>query len=258
MKWRVKDWRKFQHFRDRRPPWIKLYRDLLDDPDWHDLKPDAAKALVMLWLIASEDDGNLPDPRKLAFRMRMNEKQVNQLLNSLTHWLEQVDIGVISPGYLDDAPERETYREETETEAPEAPTVRDELLRVLDSERAEGVIEHRKRLRKPLSVRAAKLLAAELAKAPDPNLAADTLVARGWAGFDVDWLKNKNGHDPPPTITNAPPAGFREAGSTSEYVAYMREKTGDPKLENGDWRLSKWQWVPKDWSPNVVQIKRAG
>ena len=28
---RIKNWKKFQHFRDRKPPWIKLYRDLLGE-----------------------------------------------------------------------------------------------------------------------------------------------------------------------------------------------------------------------------------
>ena len=56
---RIKNWERFQHFKDRRPPWIKLYRELLDDPDWHDLAGDDAKFLVMLWLIASGDHGSL-------------------------------------------------------------------------------------------------------------------------------------------------------------------------------------------------------
>lgn len=111
----VKNWHKFQHFKDRRPPWIKLYRDLLDDPDWHDLDAKAAKNLVMLWLIASENDGKLPDERKLAFRLRLSLKDTKQLLNSLSHWLGQDDFEPISDRYHDDTPERETERE-TETQ----------------------------------------------------------------------------------------------------------------------------------------------
>ena len=93
---RVKNWKKFQHFKDRRPPWIKLYRDLLDDPDWHELSGDEAKALVMMWLVASENDGNLPDPRKLAFRLRTGEREIQTLLKCLSHWLERDDIEAIS------------------------------------------------------------------------------------------------------------------------------------------------------------------
>jgi hypothetical protein len=118
---RVKNWSKFQHFKDRRPPWIKLYKNLLDDPDWHALDGDTAKALVMVWLVASEDEaqqGNLPDPRRLAFRLRTTESKIINALEKMSHWLEQDDITAISPRYQDDAPETET---ETETETDYSP-----------------------------------------------------------------------------------------------------------------------------------------
>jgi len=65
---KIKNCSEFQHFKDRTPPWIKLYRYLLDDPEWHALSGDDAKHLVMLWLIASEDkdmQGTLPDVKKI-------------------------------------------------------------------------------------------------------------------------------------------------------------------------------------------------
>ena len=113
MAYRVKNWHRFQHFKDRRPPWIKLYRELLDDPDWHELDSEASKALVMLWLIASEDDGRLPDLKKIAFRLRIGEQKAKTLIGKLSHWLEQDDINEISERHQSDAPETET---ETETE----------------------------------------------------------------------------------------------------------------------------------------------
>ena len=108
---RIKDWHKFQHFRDRKPPWIKLYRDLLDDVEWHTLDPKAAKALVMIWLIASENDGELPDVRALAFRLRVSEKEAKSIVSSLSHWLIQDDINAISGRYQDDIPEIERETE---------------------------------------------------------------------------------------------------------------------------------------------------
>lgn len=72
------------------------------------------------------------------------------------------------------------------------PSPRDALKTILDTERTAAVIESRQKLRKPLTYRAAKLLAAEFAKAPDPNAAADLMVARGWTGFEVGWLKDKD------------------------------------------------------------------
>ncbi len=109
---RIKNWSKFQHFKDRKPPWVKLYRDVLDDMEWYELDPLASKVLVMCWLIASEDDGRLPNSKTLAFRLRMTEKQTIDCLNKLSHWLEQDDIDLISKQYQSDSLEKE---KETET-----------------------------------------------------------------------------------------------------------------------------------------------
>lgn len=115
---KIKNWAKFQHFKDRRPPWVKLYRDILDDIEWFELDPQLAKTLVMFWLIASEDDGGrLPDAKKLAFRLRQTEKQINAAFIGLSHWLECDDISSISEKYQSDPLETETETEiETETE----------------------------------------------------------------------------------------------------------------------------------------------
>lgn len=122
---KIKNWSQFQHFKDRRPPWIKLYRDLLDDVEWHELDAEAAKVLVMLWLIASEHDGRIPEARILAFRLRLPEKQVKSIVSKLSHWLEQDDIEPISERYQDDLPETERETEERQREsvaiAPLAP-----------------------------------------------------------------------------------------------------------------------------------------
>lgn len=110
----IKNWKRFQHFKDRKPPWIKLYRDLLDDLAWHELPAEAAKTLVMLWLIASEgEEGRLPDKKTLSFRLRISEKKLTDTLSMLFGWVEQRDIKPISSQYQNDLSETET---ETETE----------------------------------------------------------------------------------------------------------------------------------------------
>lgn len=80
-------------------------------------------------------------------------------------------------------------------------TPRDELAAVLDAEHADAVLEHRQKLRKPLSARAAKLMAAELAKAPDPNAAADRMIEKGWQSFEVEWLDKPAPRATPPPAT---------------------------------------------------------
>jgi hypothetical protein len=117
---RIKNWSKFQHFKDRRPPWVKLYRDLLDDMEWHQLEPRAAKFLVMCWLIASENDGELPEAKTLAFRLRTTERAVLDAIGELSHWLEHDDIAPISGRYQGDAPETEKSRDKERDRAARA------------------------------------------------------------------------------------------------------------------------------------------
>lgn len=74
-------------------------------------------------------------------------------------------------------------------------TPQEALCDVLDAERAAALIEHRKKLRAPLTVRAAELLATQLAHARDgPAAAADLMLTRGWKGFKPEWDR---GNDKP-------------------------------------------------------------
>jgi hypothetical protein len=56
----VKNWKQFQHYKLRNPPWIKLHRAVLDDYAFCTL-PDSAKGhLLLLWLYASHNNGLIP------------------------------------------------------------------------------------------------------------------------------------------------------------------------------------------------------
>jgi hypothetical protein len=60
----VKNWENFQHYKDRTPPWIKLYNHLLDDFEFSCL-PDASKAhLLSIWLLASRTGNKIPNNPK--------------------------------------------------------------------------------------------------------------------------------------------------------------------------------------------------
>ena len=149
---RIKNWNRFQHFRDRKPPWVKLYRDLLDDREWHNLDPKAAKMLVMLWLLASEDEGRLPDPETIAFRLRLSVQQVKHDISRLYHWLEQDDIKPISGGYQDDP--LETEREtETEGEGEKPPAKKTATRLPADWEPSEELIAFARKERPDLNLR---------------------------------------------------------------------------------------------------------
>lgn len=97
MGYRVREWARFKHFKDRNAPWVKLNKDLLNSRDWFELPAETAKVLVMLWLVAGEDpgrEGNLPDLGELAFRLRLHEAELRKHLDRLGNWLEQNDTGM--------------------------------------------------------------------------------------------------------------------------------------------------------------------
>ena len=70
-------------------------------------------------------------------------------------------------------------------------TPREILLECLSTECADGVLAHRKALKKPLTGRAAQLLAKGFLATADPNAAADMMIERGWQGFRPEWFDNE-------------------------------------------------------------------
>jgi len=91
---RVKNWAKFQHYKYRKPPWIRLYKEILDDREFMDL-PDASRALApCLWLMASEsDNGTIPaDLETISWRLRKD-----------VVWLTDALIPLLQHKFLEDA-----------------------------------------------------------------------------------------------------------------------------------------------------------
>lgn len=91
----VKGWSEFQHYKHRKPPWIRLYRKLLDDIDWHRL-PVASRALApMLWLLASETQNGIidGDSESIAFRLRYASNDFEEALKPLitSGWIISID-----------------------------------------------------------------------------------------------------------------------------------------------------------------------
>ncbi len=94
-----------------------------------------------------------------------------------------------------------SLRSDVKAQAPEKPSVKSELMNVLDEDHAQAVIEHRKAIKKPMSVRAAQLLAGKFSKCENPNAAADIMISAGWQGFEPEWIENRKSsarREPPP------------------------------------------------------------
>lgn len=49
----VKNWEKFQHYKDRDPPWIKLYTSILHDDEYLKMPPYTRLVLLSIWILYS-------------------------------------------------------------------------------------------------------------------------------------------------------------------------------------------------------------
>jgi len=77
---RVKKWENYQHYKNRNPPWIKLHVKILNDRKFSQLSCTNKGLLVQLWVLASENNGQIPaDLSEIRFRLRDKNIQIEDL-----------------------------------------------------------------------------------------------------------------------------------------------------------------------------------
>lgn len=88
---RVSNYEKYQHYKDRRPIWIKLKVDLLSDYDLNKQKPSTRLLAILLILLAATQDNKIPyDLEWMAEELHMSVGSVAAGVESL------VTIGFLS------------------------------------------------------------------------------------------------------------------------------------------------------------------
>lgn len=188
----IKNWSMFQHYRGRKPPWIKLHRSLLDDREYIGLPMESRALAPLLWLLASEDAGQFcADSQYLAFRLRLPEAEVCSGLKPLIDNGFIVDASsMLAERYQHASPDRDT---ETDISIPSGIDIararEDALPDYLDQESWNAYAAHRKHKRAAMTPRARELVLNRLAdmrsRGLDPNASLLQSVANGWTGvFD--------------------------------------------------------------------------
>jgi hypothetical protein len=195
---RVKNWSAFQHYRHRRPPWIKLHRGLLDDFAWHRL-PEASRALgPMLWLLASEGpDGAILDDREtIAFRLHVSRDKVDEALAPL-----------IGAGFLIE-----------EHAAGEPPAAREQPADSESEAESEKETEREARARRAASTKVPEAFAAA-SRAQGTGLAQP--VPEGWQPNEADlaWAA-KARPDLTPALLEAETERFRNRAIGNNRLAH--------------------------------------
>jgi len=112
---RIRNWDKFQHYKPmhskykKQMTWLKLYGgDILNDIDWFELSDTNKAIYIELLCLASQNHGNLPELKTIAFRLRRSKDQLQKAFDDLSHWIED---GIYSV-YTMPIPEEEKEEEE--------------------------------------------------------------------------------------------------------------------------------------------------
>lgn len=82
---RIKNYEQYQHYKDRNPPWIKLYRCMMNDYELRGVPVTSRLAYVYLLIVASETDNRIPNDHKFLsdrFGFEVNELTLNPLIDS--------------------------------------------------------------------------------------------------------------------------------------------------------------------------------
>lgn len=81
---RVRSWEKYQHYKDRRPPWIKYHVEMLDDYELTHLPYVTQLLFDRLLLLAARTDNNIPhDPEWVATQTHIAQALVRKSLETL-------------------------------------------------------------------------------------------------------------------------------------------------------------------------------
>lgn len=124
---RVRNWERFQHYKKRRPPWVKFYVELLDDPLVTRLPLATQLLLDRLLLVAAQTDNRIVmDARWIANKTHIPQRQVTDGLAQLLDIRFIIASNVLDEREQDATPETETY-----TESP-LPPLEEKLERLND------------------------------------------------------------------------------------------------------------------------------
>jgi hypothetical protein len=188
----IRNWSKYQHYTDRNPPWIKLYHSLLDDYEYSCLQ-DASKLLLMsLYLLASRTGNKIPADSEWIRQKAMIKTKIDLAPLATAGFIEinsngNQDASVMLASCKQNGVSETETETETETEKRQR---RKQTYRAvalpdwLEPELWKDFQEHRKKLRKPMTLRAEEMIIKKLAwlkeKDYNPRHLLLTAIERGW------------------------------------------------------------------------------
>lgn len=122
---KIKNWSRYQSYKDRRPPWIRFHRTMLDNYQFQSMSSESRALLPMLWLLACEHkeptSGIIPyQIKEISFRLRLDQDVLETTIKEIqgADFIECIE-SVTKP--LQDSNKNVTLETEAEPE-PETET----------------------------------------------------------------------------------------------------------------------------------------
>jgi len=116
---------KHQHYKDRRPPWIKLHASLLQDYEFSLLTDSEKYQIIAIWLLASQLNNKIPDNSSWlcgqiqASKINLRKfKELHMLEDHASNTLAECEQSALVETEAETEAETDTARVETPTESP--------------------------------------------------------------------------------------------------------------------------------------------
>lgn len=196
---KIANWARWQSYRSDRgaPPWIKLHRSLLRNPEWSCLSDAEKGQLVSLWILAADKGGRIPDDPGVLKRVCSLTKNPDLELFILLGFIEkrrQRDAKVTTKGSRFDRTETETDKREKKegerkTEPPSSPPRGTRALNGFD--------QFWEAYPKKVGKGAARKTWARIL--PTPELLQEILNSLGEQKYSDTWVRDAGRYIPHPT-----------------------------------------------------------
>ncbi len=117
----ITNWEKFQHYKNRNPPWVKIHQSILRDYEFCHLSDINKSHLMLLWVLASQMENKIPNDPKWIQEQLSLEKKIDLQTLMTQGWVQSAS-NVLASCYQNADSETETETE-TETEYTSFPDV---------------------------------------------------------------------------------------------------------------------------------------
>lgn len=205
MKYQIRNWKKFQHYKDRNPPWIKLHESVLASADWVMLDNDGRVLAIACMLVAAKNDNQIDTSE--AGRAYMQRVAYLPSLPDFKPLIQcgflvacepemQADASTCKQMLADARPEeRRAETEQSKTKKKNNATTTVSKPDDIEQQIWQDFLDLRRQKKAKLTITAWDRIRKELDKGKaqgyTPNDMMAEAIASGWQAFKLDWYLNR-------------------------------------------------------------------